>query len=231
MELVWESAAGELEVVSFDATLREEHTGSATVTAYPLEGGADAADHVVPSVAKAMFDCFVSDSPSDVPLSHMYGVRGSVQSVDLDAGTTRELVRGASKSTAAEYEKKAIKATASVLTFDGPFARRERVYEQLEGLRKAKTLLSASTILRSLENVVITNLGARLESKDGDGITFSLELTALEFAETQIVAVPEPTEPRGRPSTDAGATTTSEAGAGLVSNLSSLTGFGTRAGG
>lgn len=231
MELIWTNDAGELEVIAFDATLREEHTASATVTQYPVEGGADAADHVVPSVAKAVFDCFVSDSPSEVPLSHTYGVRGTVQGRELEAGTQRDAVRGAVKTTAAEYERRAIKATAQVLTFEGgTLARRERIFEELERHRTGKTLLTAITQLRELDQVVITNLGAPLEATDGDGITFRLELTAVTFAETQIVEVPDPDEPRGRRPVDGGATSTSEAGEGLSSLLSDISGFGTRAG-
>lgn len=211
MDLFWENAAGELEVISFDATLREEHTATATVTQYPVEGGADAADHVVPSVVKKMFECFVSDSPSEVPLSHMFGVRGTLESVTLDGGTRKRMTRGATPTSAAEYEDEAIKVTAQVLKFDGPFARRERVFEELERLRKERVLLTSITTLDTVENVVISALSFSLDSKEGEGVTFRLELTQITFAETQIVDVPDPEQPRARRPRDAGATTTSEA--------------------
>lgn len=211
MELVWETASGQLEAIAFDATLREVHSAGATVTEHAVERGANVADHVKPSVRKATFECFVSDSPVEVPVTQMFGVSGSVQSVSLDGGTLPELARAASRATAAEYERRSVKATASVLQFDGDFARRERVYEQLERLRASATILSATTILAQLDDVVISNLSAPVAAEDGDGITFTLELTAVRFAETQLVEVPDPEEPRGRPSADAGATSTTEA--------------------
>lgn len=217
LTLIWETESGELEAVEFDATLREVHSGSATVTEHAVERAANVGDHVKPSVRKASFECFVSDSPVETPLTQMYGVTGAVRSLSLDGGTLPELVRGAQRSQPAEYEQRSVKATANVLQFDGEFARRERVYEQLERLRTSATILTATTILAQLDEVVITNLTAPLGASDGDGITFTLELTNVRFAETQIVEVPDPVDPRGRPGQDAGPTSTSEAGPELES--------------
>lgn len=226
MDLVWETESGQLEAMSFDATLREELSATALVTTYPVEGGADAADHVVPSVTTAVFECYVSDSPVEVPTSHMFGTTGAVRPVPIDGGTLPKLERGATKKKAATYGKQSIKGDANALQFDRELARRERIYEALDALRKSRTLLTATGILRTLENVVITSLGAPLEAKDGEGITFRLALTEVLFAESQIVEVPDPVEPRGRRSRDAGATATSDASAeqqqSIASRLSDL---------
>lgn len=208
MILIWETPSGELESIEFDATLRETHSSAATITQHAVESGAAISDHVRPTNVHASFECFVSDSPTQMPLSQMYGVRGSIQAVNLEAGNARELVRGAHRSQEAEYEDRAIRATANVLKFDGEFSRVGRVYEQLERLRKDATILTASTLLDTLENVVITNLSAPQTAADGDGITFTIELEQIRLAETQFVEVPDPVEPRARPPVDDGATTT-----------------------
>jgi hypothetical protein len=210
MELVWETPSGQLEGIVFDATPREVHSSGATVTEHALETGANIADHVRPSVLKTSFECFVSDSPVEVPVTQMYGVSGSVRAASLEAGTLPELTKGASGAKPATYEQRSVKATATVLQFDGEFSRVGRVYEQLDRLRKDATLLTATTLLDSLENMVITSLSAPQTAKDGDGITFGLELTQVRFAESQIVEVPDPEEPRARRSTEGGAAATTE---------------------
>lgn len=209
MDLIFTNDADEAEVVTFDATLRETHSAGATVTEHAVETGADVADHVRPSVRKATFEVFVSDSPAEEPATLMYGTRGRATSVDLRAGRERRMKRGASGygTKAAEYTTETLKASANVLQFDGPFARRERVYEKLEQIRTEKRACIAICELAELDDVVITSLSAPLDSKSGDGIVFTLELTQIRFATSQIVEVPDPESPRERPTTDGGSVT------------------------
>lgn len=216
VDLVWETPSGELEAMTFDATPREVHGGTSTPTEHPIEGGASAADHVKVGGWKGSFECFVSDSPSEEPLTQMFGTRGRVAGATLSA-KRRQMKTGASKSKGATYEDRASNATANVLSFDGPVARRERVLEQLELLRTSRTLVTATMILGTRENCIVASVGAPLTSKDGDGVVFGLELAQLRFAETQIVELPEPEEPRGRRPVDGGGVSASEASPELQS--------------
>lgn len=210
MDLVWETPSGQLEAIAFDATLREVHNAGATVTAHTVESGASVADHVRPSAIKASFDCFVSDSPSEVPVTQMYGATGRVRAASLDGGKMPELETPAQKGRAARYVDRSVKATANVLQFDAEFSRVGRVYEQIDRLRRDATIVTATTLLDTLDNMVITNVSAPQTAKDGNGIVFGLELEQIRFAESQIVDVPEPDEPRGRPPVDDGAAATTE---------------------
>lgn len=207
MDLVFTNDAGEAEVVTFDATLRETLSAGATVTEHAVETGADVADHVRPSVRKAVFEVFVSDSPAEEPSTLMYGARGRVASVELQAGAQRVMKRGATGAKAAEYVNEAVKVSASVLQFDAPFARRERVYEKLEQIRSERRVCIAICELAELDDVVITNLSAPLDDKSGDGIAFSLEVTQIRFATSQTVEVPDPESPRERGVVDGGTVT------------------------
>lgn len=210
MDLIWETDAGELDSIVFDVTLREVLVASADVTEHAVETGANVSDHVRPSIRKATFEVVVSDSPSTVPTSQMFGVTGRVQSADLNGGKTPELSKPSSGGRAAEYQQRDARATAQVLQFDGEFSRRQRVYETLERLRSSATVVIATADLVQLEDCVISELTAPRETKDGDAIVFSLTLTQIRFAETALVEVPVPEEPRGLPPADTGATGTEE---------------------
>lgn len=209
MDLFWESGSA-LELLVFDATPRTVVTAGASVTEHAVERGANVADHVRPSARKITVEAVVSNSPSTVPSTQMSGVGGRVRSLDLNGGKTPELTKGAAAQRAAEYERRDVRATAEVLQFDGPFDRRQRVWEQLDGLRSSSTIVSATTELGDFDDCVISDLSAPVETKTGDAIVFSLTLTQIRFASTQIVEVPEPEEPRGRPTVDTGATGTEE---------------------
>lgn len=211
MDLFWENEAGEIELVLFDTTLRTVVTGAASVTEHAVERGANVADHVRPSVRKITAEVVVSNSPAEQPATHMFGVVGRVQSLDLDAGKAPEMTKGAAGQRAAEYSQRDVRATAQVLQFDGEFSRTQRVWEELDRLRSSATIVTASTPeLGDFDDCVISELSAPVETKTGDAIVFSLTLTQIRFAETQIVAVPEPEEPRGHSTVDTGATGTEE---------------------
>jgi len=209
MDLFWVDDAGQVQLVDFDATLREEHVGASTPTRYPIEGNAGAVDHAVLEPVTRIYDVYVSDSPSHQPATHMFGVRAAFESVRVSTGV--------------EGEKAA--STARVLAFDGPVARRERVFAELERLRTQRVLVSVSTTLDALDDMLITKVGAPLETRDGDGITFRLELQQITYGEAVVVQVPDPEQPRGRRSVDAGATSTSEADPELESIWHRLSGL------
>lgn len=209
MDLAWETSGGDMAILSFDATVREVIGGTATVTEHAVETGADVADHVRVGARKVSLECYVSDSPGEAIEDHT-DASGSVQAATLSA-KGRELKTPARQRRAAEYQAKAERVTARVLQFSGALSRRRRVYEQLEDLRARATLINGFGILGAdVAEMVITSLSAPLDSKSGEGISFSLELSAVRFAESQIVDVPAPVEPRGRTTVDAGATATTE---------------------
>lgn len=212
MIIAWTNDAGELESLTFDATLREVLNRTATATKQPLDTGALTSDHVIVQNRRASFEVFVSDSPSSEPATQMFGVRGRVQSLDVDGGKLRKLKRGASGlgRVAAEYVEEGVKATANVLQFDGPFARRERVWGKLDTLCDGKVPVIAICELAELDDCVIVSVGAPLDDKTGDGISFALELEQIRFATTATAEVPEPEEPRGVPPQDGGAVTPEE---------------------
>lgn len=213
MDLVYENASGDLDTLTFDSTLREVFTSSATVSEHALESGSTVADHVRHAPDRVSLECFVSNSPPFVPSSQMAGIGGSVQRLDLAIGKRRELVEGSRNGQAARYEAKSETQKASVLKFDQAIGRVGRVLSELRRLKDSVTLITGLGLAVEIEDMVIQSIGAPKESTDGDSITFRLELVAVRFASSEIVEVPDPEEPRGRPTVDAGATSTTESSA------------------
>lgn len=217
MDLFWQDDAGQIRTIEFDATLREEHLGSASPTRYPIEGNASAVDHAVIEPVTKIYEVFVSDSPAHVPATHMFGVRGSVESVRVSTHSPR-IARGATARSEAEIESDEGSVAARVLSFDGPVARRERVLAELERLRVNRQLVSVAGAIDALDDMLITKVGAPLETRDGEGVTFRLELQQITYGEAQVIQVPDPEQPRGRASVDMGAVSTTEATPDLESN-------------
>lgn len=60
--------------IEFDATLREVPTYSATVTEHPVERGSAVTDHVIPQNGRVQFEVVVTNTPSQLPATHMSGV-------------------------------------------------------------------------------------------------------------------------------------------------------------
>lgn len=206
MILSWFNDAGELASIEFDTFLRENREGTNTVADHPV-GGVVYSDHVIVGPARYSFDCYVSDSPSSAPTTQTGGRTASVQSVNLETGSSSELTKSATDKAAAEYERRAVKGTASVLRFDGELRRRDLVHLELERLRKNVTpVFVTEAVLSPIDRVVVSRVSAPV-SDGGDGITFSIDLREILSADSETAEL-EPDEPRARAPRDSGGTTT-----------------------
>lgn len=209
-DLVWEDVAGNVQTLAADATLREVYTGAATVSEHAIENGSVIVDHVRQAPDRVALELYVSDSPADVPRSHLSGIRGSVQKVDVEMGHRVELARESDGRRAAQYRKVAEKATAEVLRFDQAVGRVVRVLDELRRLKEQAILVTVYGLAVELENMVIVSVSAPQDVTDGESCTFRVELVSVRLVSSEVVEVPEPDEPRGRSTTDAGATATEE---------------------
>lgn len=215
MRLSWFNVAGQLDAIEFDTFLRENREGTNTVGDNPV-GGRVYSDHVVVGPQRFTFDCYVSDSPSEVPETHTGGVSGSVQSVDLAVGKSPEMTKAATHRDPAEYENKGSKATASVLKFDGELRRRDLVHRELERLRKnVIPVYVTEAVLCPIDAAVLTRVSVAID--DGsDGCVFTIELREILVADSALGELVEPDEPRAIAPVDGGGTTTEEIEEGSV---------------
>jgi len=178
-ELTWTLENGGEASILFDATVRDTHEASATITEHPVEEGANISDHVRPDLDRVTLSVVVSNKPIVSPVDHNDGVRGSQQPVEL-TGPDGELL-----------------ARANVLVFDGPMTRVRSVYEELLDLMKRGVPVGLLTSLREYENLGLTRVSPIREAESGDALVATVELKEVRVVSSEIVEAPEPREPRG----------------------------------
>lgn len=182
MELVYEDDNGNLTSITFDATVSELHSNTAVVTEHPVEVGADVADHVQAQPARLTATVFLTNTPVLPAVTFLRGAEGRTRSIDL-------------KPT----------GKAQVLAFDGEFDRVRDVHSYLVELQRAGAIVRILNSLHEYEDMVISSISAPREQATSEAITLELELVQVRFAESDVVAAPEPREPRGVPEQNAGA--------------------------
>jgi hypothetical protein len=214
-------AGNSLVSIEFDATVRELHTSSVTLTEHPVEKGANISDHVRPELTHLTCEALVTNHPIRLPRTNMQGVSGRVQALDLAWRIGEESVRktrleipkrteipigvplvGALITQADLLDGTEVRevdglvftpgpdgAAAQVLQFDGEFDRVRSVYEELLTLQASATLLTVNTSIKEYDNLILQNLTAPREIKDGASITFTFDLREIRFATTQTVKV------------------------------------------
>jgi hypothetical protein len=146
-----ESTTPQTVEVEFDATLREVPTYSATVTEHPVERGAPITDHVIPQNGRVQFEVVVTNTPSQLPSTHMGGVTARQEN--------------------------------GVLKFSGQFNRVKSVHDEMVAL--VGKLCSFSNAIRDYEDMVISNLTAPREARDGRSIRFTFEAQQIRFVEVK----------------------------------------------
>lgn len=75
---VGDLGGGTTKVLTFDATLSEDHKWSSTITDHPVELGADIADHVRKDLDELTLEVFISNSPVEPRLAQVQTFHGLV---------------------------------------------------------------------------------------------------------------------------------------------------------
>jgi hypothetical protein len=184
-------AGGSLVTIEVDATIREEHSGTTTVTEYHVERGADVADHARSENDRITCDVVVTDTPIKVPNTNTDGVRGGFSTIPI---TTKALTNvpkilpgvGLATSFIPPHNQTTM---VEVLSFDGTMNRRQSIFNELDLLRTSTTLVNISTPLREYTDMVIRSLTAPRGPNDGSSITFTFLATKIRFVDSEIVAV------------------------------------------
>jgi hypothetical protein len=210
-ELTWTLEDGQEQSLTFDATVRDSHEATATITEHPIEEGANISDHVRKDLDRVTLSIVVSNTPIVSPADHNDGVAGTVQSVQLTGPDGQELAR------------------AQVLVFDGGVTRVRSVYEELLDLLETGTRVNLLTSLRDYEGMAVKRVSPIREAQSGDALVATVELQELQVVSSEIVAAPEPREPRGNTGQERGRENTEdedEAGQSLLAaGLDGLTNF------
>ncbi len=193
-ELTWLLEDGQVQSILFDATERDSHQSTATITEHPIEEGANISDHIRKDLDRVSLRVVVSNTPIVAPVDHADGVTGRQGSVQLTGPNGEELAR------------------AQVLVFDGPLSRVRSVYEEILGLMEAGTTVGLITSLREYEDMGIERLSPIREAKTGDALVATLDLKQVRRVSSEIVAAPEPREVRGNEDEERGRENTEDEG-------------------
>lgn len=204
-ELTWTLENGGEASIAFDATVRDSHIASATITEHPVEDGVAISDHIRPDLDRVTLQVVVSNTPISSPTDHADGVTGRQTSVELT---------GVDGETAAR---------ALVLAFDGTLTRVRSVYEELLRLMSSGTLVNVITSLREYEGMAIANVSPVREAASGNALVAGVEFKQVRIVESEIVAAPEPREPRGSTERERGRENTEDEEEEGQSLLASLT--------
>lgn len=209
-ELNWILEDGQEQSILFDATARDSHESTATITEHPVEEGANISDHVRKDLDRVSLEVIVSNTPIVAPKDHTDGVVGDIKSVQLTGPNGENLAR------------------AQVLVFDGGLGRVRSVYEELLDLMARGVRVTLITSLREYEGMAISAVSPVREAKTGDSLTAGVDLQQMIVVSSEIVAAPEPRETRGNRDQERGRENTEEDGAGrslLAGAADGLAGF------
>jgi len=187
----WLLASGEEETIIFDATVREKHGASATLTTHPVEGST-IADGVQPDQDAVALSVVLSSKPIKLPTDHMDGNGGRPSSLSLVGGDGQEAGK------------------AVVLQFDGPVTRPRVIYEKLLELMNAGTLMRVTTSLREYESMALEVVDVDRDASTSLSIFADLHFSQERIVSSTVVDAPEPREVRAARPANSGRQGTSE---------------------
>lgn len=218
-EIVYESASGRFEAVTFDVTIRELHDGVCDLPRHPIEGGTDLNDHVRRQPRTVTLEVGVTNTPIRVPISELTqepisDVTGSLQGQSVQAVAQRirraaeikgspglalppvagsNIVVGATpfKVDPAQWELEKSDQAIQVFVVE-PMDRVRDVFDTLDGLFGQRLIVL--TRLRQYNDMAIARVSAPVESPGY--ISFTIDLETFRTGETELVQ-PDPVDPRG----------------------------------
>jgi hypothetical protein len=205
----WTNKLGVTRALSFYFV--ESYTGdkSTTVTRYPREKGADAADHARNEPDGLTFVLFVSNAPTDHP-------DGSVQTFALSlpppvqpSPVAQVLNPSGALVTAAAGVLSPSPALPTSTSGWTPPAGRNFVREMiavLDEIREGNEILivSYSATGPFKGEYALTKITEGQDYDAGDGMNITVELQRVEFADVQLVPAPKPAAVKAAPKTNKG---------------------------
>lgn len=204
-QLTWKGSSGQAFFLTFDATIRETHTHTSTVTDHPVETGSNVADHIRPDPDALTMDAHISNTPHFLPIDHMGSVttiekriKGAEYTVSDDNNSLPSNALfglGASilpiptgllgKAGTGRFEY------GSVTAFSSEFDRVTACYKELLNLRATGTLVRILTTLRSYDDMAITSIEVTREAASGEALPLSLAFKNVRFGITLNEPVPK----------------------------------------
>ena len=181
----------------FDLAFSDNATHSSEITKYPVEQGANVADHVRVNPLTLSASVFVSNTPIDDLPDHSRAK--AVSSIPLGGSP---LLRATSAQVA---------QFTDTVFYDGDFI--AGTYAILRSLHDEHTILTATTPIKNYQNMILTKVSLmRDKDNSGDGAKFELEMEQITIVTSDLVT--SATVPQAQPDLTKGQTETQEPGDG-----------------
>lgn len=193
-----------LRVIAFDATLEDNHEGTATVSKHPLDINAKVANHVRSDPRMLTIQVEVTNTPctpqdggngteQGIPITRAFRDFTTLAQASVSPGF---FVPGAGTVgnqvtfTPAEQGERTEQLEARTLQFSTEFDRVREVYEALDALRDGGEVVQVVTRLRTYQEAVIVRVGA--PHGVADAIVFSVTFEEIRRASSETVQVDPP---------------------------------------
>jgi hypothetical protein len=201
--------AGVTNVIFFDATLAENHTGAVDITRHAVEAGADVADHIRDVAAPLTLEVIITNTP----IQSVGRLQGQLVPVVLqtDPKVVNELARAGNLGERwdpqlytgwvspfrpplsprpfiepnvvlpGQRAVRLVRLQGQVFSFPVPADRLADLWAAFRGLQTDKRLLTVSTRLQDYSDMVLKSVTAPVEARDA--IRFSLTFEPFRFVE------------------------------------------------
>lgn len=227
--ITWQGESGQTFSITLDASLHEQHTGTATITDHPVEQGSNIADHIRPDPDMLTIEGVVSNQPLYLPSDHA----GAAQMINLEVSASwdgydnRQKIRGAEKTIGdvlpvqlpfisgipigladqADVGRQVPggRVVATVKTFSSEFDRIGEVDQEFFRIRTEGRLCMVVTKLRVYEDMALQSHETPRDPKDGDALHFTLTFKRVFFGATKsepVPALPRKAKSKGQASTE-----------------------------
>lgn len=197
----WVDDAGDAQNLYFDLVLQDEPTHSSEVTKYPVEQGANVADHIRINPMTLSGAFVVSNTPIEDLPDHSRAKAVSQVHLTVPAGV---------------YDRALVAQFSDTVFFDGDFV--AGTYAQLRDLHDQRILMSVTTPVKNYDNMAITKLSMpRDKDYSGDAGKFDIEWEQITIVSSDIVS--SAVIPEAKPTTNKGNVDTQETDSADQSSL------------
>lgn len=231
--LTWTGLDGQERIVQLDAWTSENHENVVTITDHPVEAGITITDHAKDEPVFVSLEGMVSNVPMpgkegvtsgpidlrveyqrpepatriielDVPTPPITPSVGGL--IRAGAGAIATAVLGKPKATVwGEERRRRETVRATVLSYGTPQNRPQAVDLLLQEAIALKALITVTTPLRTVSDLLITRLAPQRAMQSGTAVLFQLDLRQIRTVNSETVEAPIPAEARGAKKKNAGA--------------------------
>lgn len=202
LSLSWtDKKSGQTKSARFDVVSQETHESIMAITSHPVEEGSNVVDHARPEPERITIEGYVSNKP----LFSNPGVEKLADFTDkkLDvpkppsplSPTPGGITRSVTGLVDSLLHPPPSKATVLAPTGDFP-DRAKAMWALLKDAQQKRSLITVTTKLEELDNMIVARLSAPRTLADGSGSTIQLELERVRIVSSETVAAPVAAEAR-----------------------------------